>query len=255
MATLVCFHAHPDDEAIATSGTMMKAKIDGHRVVLVFATRGELGETERVPAGVSLADHRVEECHKAAAIIGADRVEFLPFRDSGMADDPRIDDDGTFHSAPLDVAAEALATILREERADVLTVYDERGNYGHPDHIKVHHVGYRAAELAGVSQVYENTINREYLVALLTERPGDLAGIDAPDPEEMDLGMPEARITHWVDVGDFIERKRQAIAVHASQVDETSFFLTMPDDAFKRGFGYEWYIHRGSPTGRKPDIV
>ena len=25
MLTLVCFHAHPDDEAIATGGTMMKA--------------------------------------------------------------------------------------------------------------------------------------------------------------------------------------------------------------------------------------
>ena len=44
MATLVCFHAHPDDESIATAGTMAKAAADGHRVVLVLATRGELGE-------------------------------------------------------------------------------------------------------------------------------------------------------------------------------------------------------------------
>src|SRR3954451_15005609 len=42
--TLVTVHAHPDDEAIATSGTMARAKADGHRVVLVVATRGELGE-------------------------------------------------------------------------------------------------------------------------------------------------------------------------------------------------------------------
>ena len=44
MATLVCFHAHPDDEAIATGGTMALAARAGHRVVLVLATRGELGE-------------------------------------------------------------------------------------------------------------------------------------------------------------------------------------------------------------------
>ncbi|MFQ3316383.1 MAG: LmbE family N-acetylglucosaminyl deacetylase, partial [Candidatus Poriferisodalaceae bacterium] len=29
MLTLVCFHAHPDDEAIATGGTMMKAAAAG----------------------------------------------------------------------------------------------------------------------------------------------------------------------------------------------------------------------------------
>jgi len=44
-------------------------------------------------------------------------------------------------------AATRLAAILREEDAEVLTVYDERGNYGHPDHIQVHRVGIRAAEV------------------------------------------------------------------------------------------------------------
>ena len=40
MATLVFFHAHPDDEAIATGGTMARAAAEGHRVVLVCATEG-----------------------------------------------------------------------------------------------------------------------------------------------------------------------------------------------------------------------
>ncbi|MDQ3946747.1 MAG: PIG-L family deacetylase, partial [Actinomycetota bacterium] len=35
MATLVTFHAHPDDEAIAAGGTMVRAAAAGHRVVLV----------------------------------------------------------------------------------------------------------------------------------------------------------------------------------------------------------------------------
>jgi len=38
--TLVCFHAHPDDEVITTGGTIARAVAEGHRVVLVFATRG-----------------------------------------------------------------------------------------------------------------------------------------------------------------------------------------------------------------------
>ena len=49
MATIVFFHAHPDDEAIATGGTMAALADAGHRVVLVTATRGELGE---IPEGL-----------------------------------------------------------------------------------------------------------------------------------------------------------------------------------------------------------
>ena len=41
--TLVAFHAHPDDEALLTSGTMARAAAEGHRVVLVVATDGGLG--------------------------------------------------------------------------------------------------------------------------------------------------------------------------------------------------------------------
>jgi LmbE family N-acetylglucosaminyl deacetylase len=42
------------------------------------------------------------------------------------------------------LAAAGLAAILRDEGAEVLTVYDANGNYGHPDHIQVHRVGVRA---------------------------------------------------------------------------------------------------------------
>ena len=41
--TLLAFHAHPDDEALLTSGTMARAAAQGHRVVLVVATDGDLG--------------------------------------------------------------------------------------------------------------------------------------------------------------------------------------------------------------------
>ena len=41
--TVVFFHAHPDDEALLTSGTMATLSAQGHRVVLVVATAGEAG--------------------------------------------------------------------------------------------------------------------------------------------------------------------------------------------------------------------
>src|SRR4051794_23845647 len=151
MATLVCFHAHPDDECIATGGVMAKAAKDGHRVVLVVATRGEHGEVDEgvLDVGEELWQRRVQETHAAAEILGAQRVEFLGYVDSGMMGTPENDKPGSFWTADVEEAAERLAMILRDENADVVTIYDEHGGYGHPDHIQVHRVGRRAAEIAG----------------------------------------------------------------------------------------------------------
>ena len=151
MATLVSFHAHPDDEAIPTGGTLAKAAKDGHRVVLVFGTRGEHGEVVEgyLDAGEQLWERRVKETHAAAEILGVSRVEFLGYVDSGMMGTPENEAPGSFWQADVEEAAQRLAAILREEDAAVLTAYDENGVYGHPDHIQVHRVGLRAAELAG----------------------------------------------------------------------------------------------------------
>src|SRR6202040_1783459 len=37
-------------------------------------------------------------------------------------------------------AAAKLAAVIRDERPDVVVTYAEDGVYGHPDHIKAHHV-------------------------------------------------------------------------------------------------------------------
>src|SRR4051812_6354414 len=134
--TVVSFHAHPDDEAILVGGTLAMAADAGHRVVLVFATRGDLGE---VAEGVlapdeALGERRAQEARDAAAVLGAARVAFLPYHDSGMAGEATNDAAHAFAAADVEEAAGRLAELLREEQADVLTVYDERGGYGHPDH-------------------------------------------------------------------------------------------------------------------------
>jgi LmbE family N-acetylglucosaminyl deacetylase len=249
MATLICFHAHPDDEAIATAGTLAKAKAAGHRTIVVFATRGELGEVpDWIEPDDTLGALRTREAEAACALLGVDRVMWLGYRDSGVEDDERNADADTFHAAPLDEAAERLATILRDERCDVLTNYDERGNYGHPDHIKVHLVGYRAAELAGTPLVYETTIDRDVVLRSMAEGIGEMPeGVEVPDPEEMNLGMPGDQITTEVDVSEFVMQKRAAMAAHASQIGETSFFLNVPEDRFAQVFGVEWFIRRGGP--------
>ena len=261
MATLVCFHAHPDDEAIATGGLIARATAEGHRVVLVVATGGEHGEPPTdLSVGETLADRRAAETAKSAAVLGIGRVEFLGYRDSGMTGWAQNDEPGAFMHAPLDEAATRLATILAEENASTLTVYDWHGGYGHPDHIGVHRVGHRAAELAGTPHVYEATMNRDALAAMI--EAAKAGGSDDFGPDDFDVnsaddgnafGTPEAELTTRVDVTGYIDQKRESLLCHGSQVNDSSFFLQMPPEAFTGAFGTEWFIRVGAPSGISED--
>jgi len=244
MATVTFFHAHPDDEAIATGGTMASLADEGHRVVLVTATRGELGEVDEgfLDEGETLAQRREVELADAAGILGAARLAFLGYEDSGMEGEPSAERPGCFATADLDEAAGRLAELLAEEASDVLVVYDEHGGYGHPDHVQVHRVGMAAAERASTPVVYMATMDRDFMTelrrkALETElaTEEELEGADT-------MGEPAARITTEVDVSPWIGTKRAAMAAHASQISEESFFLSMPEDVFAEVWGQEWYI-------------
>jgi LmbE family N-acetylglucosaminyl deacetylase len=254
MATLVSFHAHPDDESIACGGVMRKASEEGHRVVLVVATRGERGEIQPgvLADGEDLWTRRVEETHAAAEILGVHRVEFLGYTDSGMMGTPDNEAPGSFWTTPVDEAAKKLASILESEQADMLTAYDDNGGYGHPDHIQVHRAGLRAAALAGTPRVFQNTINRDQVERgrkAFAEQAAT-AGIEMPDvSESADFGKPESVITAAVDVTPYLEYKRRAMRAHASQISEQSFFLGLPDEAFRLAFGTEWFIRDGQGPG------
>ena len=252
MATVTFFHAHPDDEAIATGGTMASLAAEGHRVVLVTATRGELGEVADgiLEAGESLGERRATELAEAASVLGVARQLFLGYHDSGMEGEDSNTRPDCFATADGDEAADRLAGILVEESTDVLVVYDEHGGYGHPDHVQVHTVGMAAAERAGTPVVYMTTMDRGFMLELRRRAaesefgPEDnLEGVDT-------MGEPSERITTEVDVRSYVETKREAMRAHASQIGEESFFLSMPDDLFTEVWGQEWFIRvRPEPVG------
>jgi LmbE family N-acetylglucosaminyl deacetylase len=264
VGTLVCFHAHPDDEVISTGGTIARASHDGHRVVLVVATNGDHGEVpDDLAPGETLAARRRQETEAAAAVLGIDRVVWLGYTDSGMTGWTQNDDPASFHRADAAVAGELLAAVLRDESADVLTIYDWHGNYGHPDHIQVHRVGMAASHLVPEVRVLEATMNRDAFVRMIEEtRAAGRAegGGDMPDDVDPNgpaddgnpMGMTEEEITLAVDVSAQLATKRQAMRCHRSQIADTSFFLDMPDDAFASAFGVEWFIeHDGRPPYRQ----
>lgn len=257
--TVVSFHAHPDDEALLTAGTLARAATDGHRVVLVAATTGGVGlaSTDVVAPG-DLARLRAEELRAAAAAIGCHEVLFLGYEDSGM--DGRAGSDGAaFARVPVEDAAHRLAGLLREAAADALTVYDPAGGYGHPDHVQVHRVGVRAAELAGTPVVLEATVDRRPLLRVLRVLAALRLTPPEWNPERFASSYAEpSRITHAVDVRRYSRAKRAAMAAHVSQataddgVRTLAVFLRLPGPLFRLAFGREWYVERGRQPGGKP---
>ena len=263
MSTLVCFHAHPDDEVISTGGTIARAAAEGHRVVLVVATNGDHGEVpDDLGPDETLVDRRRAETEKSARVLGIDRVVWLGYTDSGMTGWEQNGDSNSFHLADVDEAGAKLAEVLREESAGVITIYDWHGNYGHPDHIAVHRVGLAAAKLVPEVRVLEATMNRDAFVRMVELARESGAPIGGPDSEQDEfdptgpaddgnpMGMPEAELTLSVDVSAHLDAKRNAMRCHASQIEDTSFFLQMPDEAFASAFGIEWFIEHD----RKPPV-
>ena len=254
MTTIVFCHAHPDDEASQTSGAMARATAQGDRVVVVFATNGEHGE---VPAdladGETVAAYRRREAEASAQVLGLDRVVWLGYADSGMSGWDQNHAESSFHAADLDEAARRLAAVLDEEGADVLVGYDWHGNYGHPDHVKVHHLVHRAAELAARRpRLLESTMNRTELKRLFDlgreaglEVGGDDWDPDSPMDDGNPLGMPEDEI-HWrVDVSHHLAQRRASLTAHRSQATDIETFLSMPPEVFAMMFSHEHYREPG----------
>src|SRR5262249_45221939 len=151
---------------------------EGHRVVVVFATNGEHGEAAADLAdGETVAVYRRREAEASARVLGLARIVWLGYSDSGMSGWEQNHAENAFHAADLDEAARRLADVLDEEQADVLVGYDWHGGYGHPDHVKVHHVVHRAADLATRRpRLLESTMNRTAMKRQMDE--GRALGFD-----------------------------------------------------------------------------
>ncbi|HXT90349.1 MAG TPA: PIG-L family deacetylase [Trebonia sp.] len=251
MATIVAFHAHPDDEVLLTGGTIARLAADGHRVVIAVACDGDIWNGPD-------QGRRLAELQASAAILGAAKVVHLGYADSGHGPLLYEDPPGRtrFARADVDEAAGKLAAVLTGEHADLLLSYDPQGGYGHRDHVRVHQVGARAAALTGV-RVVEATVPRELvrrlgrpllLLRLLTRHTfAEMRG----------YGTPNSAITHKVDVRRHAAPKRAALAKHWTQTSGKGrsarlfrALTRLPLPAFRVICGTEWFTEPGGRTGR-----
>jgi LmbE family N-acetylglucosaminyl deacetylase len=178
----------------------------------------------------------------------------LGYGDSGLRPDPA--DDQAFAHADVPAAARRLAELLREEQADVLTIYDPNGGYGHPDHVQVHRVGARAAQLAGTPVVLEATVSAGLFRAALlaAQLLGHTLGRSAPLGTRR-VFSDRRVITHRVRVSEFLPAKRAAMGAHGSQRRAEGqprvldYFVRLPQSLFRLVFGHEWFVEHGRTPG------
>ena len=245
--TVVFVHAHPDDEAIFTGGTIAALAAAGIRSVVVIATSGELGE---VPHGIeraSLRDLRRREASEACNLLGAERLVFLDHVDSGV-DEGFGRPLGAFVEVPVELVAGQIATILIDEGASAVVGYDDHGIYEHPDHVHAHRATVLAAQLAGVETTYFATVDREYLHFVESHL---IHRADASIPSMRPIGSSTVEISTVVAVHEHLERKQAAIAAHTSQIVDP--FLGV-QGSFADVYGYEWYLRHG-PAGPIDHVI
>jgi LmbE family N-acetylglucosaminyl deacetylase len=157
-----------------------------------------------------------------------------------------------FTGVDVDTAAARLAEVVMAERADLLVGYDAAGGYGHPDHVRVHRVARRAADLSGGIPLLEATLPREPLaraVAAAHRMRRLVPALGGLDPAAWARANSRSdAITHRVDVRGFTDAKRAAMAAHASQagadgdVRTLQVLLRLPRPVFRRLLGREWFV-------------
>ncbi|MFT4286680.1 N-acetyl-1-D-myo-inositol-2-amino-2-deoxy-alpha-D-glucopyranoside deacetylase [Nocardioides sp.] len=272
---ILLVHAHPDDETIGTGATMAKYVAEGRGVTLVTCTAGEMGEI-LVPELAHLAadqedglgEHRRGELAEAMKELGVTDHRFLggfgAYRDSGMqwhADGYAIPGDtihdNAFWHADLTEAADHLVTIIREVRPQVMSTYDQFGNYGHPDHIQAHRVAMYAAQLAAVPSYRRDLgepweIAKIYWSAMSESRMreglrrlrelGEESPFEGLDPDgPLPMTSPDADLAAEIDGTAYAEAKLAAMRAHATQITTDGPFFALSNNLGAQAWGYEHF--------------
>lgn len=277
MATLLAFHAHPDDEVTSTGGTLARYSDLGHETVVVTATDGAVGEIHNYEDPETLRERlpelRAGEIEAALSILGVSHHEFLGYRDSGMMGTEDNHHPNSFWQADFMDATRRVVGAIRRYRPDVVLVYDPFGGYGHPDHIQVHRIGlaayYAASDLGRFpleegqqlhvpSKLYWSAWPRSRVAAFADMRLR--AGhIDEEEAARMRHGgLPDEDVDAWIDVASYLDHKDQAWRAHRSQIPEDWWFFQIPEDVRPDIMGREAFVrvHSRVPvSGVEDDLM
>ncbi len=252
---LMAVHAHPDDESSKGAATMARYIDEGVDVLVVTCTGGERGSIlnpalkDRADIQANIAEIRRLEMDHARAILGV-RQHWLGFVDSGLPEGDPLPPlpEGCFALQPVEEGVRRLVREIREFRPHVITTYDEKGGYPHPDHIRCHEISVGAFDAAPDPDAFPGAgepwqpLKLYYDVGFSAERFDALhealiaKGLESPFEERRKRwnDNPDMfrvpNVTTRVDVGDWFERRDSALLAHATQVDPKGWFFAVPLD-------------------------
>jgi LmbE family N-acetylglucosaminyl deacetylase len=258
--TLMAVHAHPDDEASSTGGVLALYGDQGIRTVVVTCTNGEFGDAPgQVKPGddghdeQAVAQLRLSELRQSAKILGVTHLELLGYHDSGMPDWEYKNRPDAFCNIPLEQVAGRIGALIEQYRPQVVISYDDKGMYQHPDHVHASLAAAAAVELTGLPAKFYQSAMRPSTWRKVWEALRE-AGVDIGEEREVteeqrqQMADAEQRITTSVDIRSVVERKREALMAHASQIQD-SWFSKIPPEIASEAFGFETFIRATDTTG------
>lgn len=184
---LLAILAHPDDESFAVGGTLAKYAHEGIQVVLLTATRGEVGIPGTMPEAAGAI--REQELLRAAKHLGIE-VYFLDYQD------------GELSTADPGKLLEHIACWIDTVQPQVILTFGPDGVSGHPDHVTISNF---------VTQAVEQFFPK---ICLLYIAPSE-ATVLGCGVSTSSLSPEEPLIS--VDISDYKLEKIRAIQSHVSQ--------------------------------------
>jgi LmbE family N-acetylglucosaminyl deacetylase len=187
--------AHPDDAEFRAAGTVAKWTRNGARVTYVVVTKGDKGSEDPAMTPSSLTTIREAEQRAAGAILGVKQFEFMGYPDGYLE-----------HT--LDLRRD-ITRLIRTHRPEAVICFDPTNRFfsdsyvNHPDH--------RASGDATVDAVFPSARDRLTFPDLLAD------GLEPHKVAQLWLGAA-AQPNTWVDIGETLELKREALRAHPSQL-------------------------------------
>jgi len=256
-------HAHPDDESSKGAASTARYVAEGVDVLVVTLTGGERGSVlnpamDRPEVWGRISQIRRAEMDRAREILGVGQ-EWLGFVDSGFpeGDPPAPLPEGCFALVPLEQPVAALVEVIRRFRPHVMTTYDEKGGYPHPDHVRCHQASMAAADAAAdparfpdtgapwqpLKVYYHHAFHRRRTQALHEEMLR--RGLDSPYTERLAqwVADPEhdRRITTFVPCAEYFAARDAALLAHRTQIDPHGAWFACPREVHQAAWPTEDY--------------
>ena len=258
--TVLAVFAHPDDEGFGCGGTLAALAAEGHRVTLICATNGDVGEISdpALATPETLPSVRQGELRAAMDLTGIQDVRFLNYRDSGM---PGWEDNNhpkSLFQAPEDQVVRQVESVIRELRPDLVITHDPTGGYGHPDHVTI----CQRTEAAVAScrdesgpllyyvcfprSFFQNMWNK--MMELGLRPPFSADDTDA-------LGTPDEEVTTTVNVRRYVALKKESLERHRTQIERDGPFTQLPADFMEEIMSSEFFQQAPQQGAAARDIL